>query len=89
MADVRREENPSDVSSMGLKGCHWYQRGDVTVLDHAPDVDVALKEQKRGQLQNKEHLTGGRTELLPAHSKVPSVATVTLDTETSSSGTSW
>lgn len=31
----------------------------------------------------------GLTELLPAQSNVPSLATVTLATETSSSGTSW
>lgn len=32
---------------------------------------------------------GRRTLLLAAHSRVPSVATVTLDTDTSSSGISW
>lgn len=43
MADVWREENSSYISVMSLKGCHWYQRGDVAILDHPPDVNVALE----------------------------------------------
>ena len=44
MADVRREEDSSHISGMSLKGRDRYQRGDVAVLKHAPDVDVTLEE---------------------------------------------
>lgn len=92
---------------MGLEGGDGDERGDVAVLDHAPDVDVALE---RGGESESEPVVEFRwrdrlevfarskrsewfrcrmlTELLPAHSKVPSLATVTLATETSSSGMS-
>ena len=48
MTDVWREENSSHISGMSLKRCHWYQRGDVAVLEHAPDVNIALDEKKAG-----------------------------------------
>ena len=46
MTDVWREENSSHISGMSLKRRHWYQRGDVAVLEHAPDVNVALDKKK-------------------------------------------
>lgn len=46
MTDVRREENSSYIGGMSLKRRHWYQRGDVAILEHAPDVNVALEKKK-------------------------------------------
>ena len=46
MTDVWRKKNSSHIGGMSLKRCHWYQRGDVLVLVHAPDVNVALDEKK-------------------------------------------
>ena len=50
VTNVRREENSSHVSGMSLKRRYRYQRGDVAVLEHAPNVNVALEEKKVGQL---------------------------------------
>ena len=46
MTDVRGEQNSRHVSIMSLKGRYRNQRGEVTILDHAPDVNVALEEKK-------------------------------------------
>lgn len=42
VSDIGGEENASNVGLMGDKFAYWNERGDVFVLDHAPDVDVAL-----------------------------------------------
>lgn len=44
MTDVRGEQNSRHVSVMSLKGRYRYQRGEVTILNHAPNVNVALEE---------------------------------------------
>lgn len=52
VADVGADENAGDVGVVGLEGGDGDQGGDVAVLDHAPDVDVAL-EREGGKNQNK------------------------------------
>lgn len=42
MADVGGEEDAGDVSVVGEEARNRDERGDVAVLNHAPDVDVAL-----------------------------------------------
>ena len=42
MADVGGEKHAGDVGGVGLEGGYGDERGDVAVLEHAPDVDVAL-----------------------------------------------
>ena len=46
MTDVRGEQNSRHVSVMSLKGRYRNQRGEVTILDHAPNVNVALKRER-------------------------------------------
>ena len=46
MTDVRGEQNSRHVSIMSLKRRYRNQRGEVTILDHAPNVNVALGEKK-------------------------------------------
>ncbi len=42
MADVGGEEDAGDVPVVGEEAGDWDERGDVAVLNHAPDVDVSL-----------------------------------------------
>ena len=42
VADVGREENSGDVGGVGLERSYWDEGGYVAVLEHAPDVNVAL-----------------------------------------------
>ena len=42
VADVGREEDACDVGHVCLEGCYGDERGNVAVLNHAPDVDIAL-----------------------------------------------
>lgn len=42
VADVGREEHAGYVGGVGLEGGHSDEGGDVAVLQHAPDIDVAL-----------------------------------------------
>jgi hypothetical protein len=86
MTDVRRQENTGDVGTMSNEFADGDQGCDVGTLDHAPDIYVSLLSRPADAvLQGKDALTA----LLPAHSIVPSLATVTLATDTSSSGISW
>ena len=48
MTDVWREKNSGHTRVMSLEGRYRYQRGDVPVLEHAPDVNVALEEKNVG-----------------------------------------
>ena len=42
VADIGGEEHARDVGGVGLEGSDGDEGGDVAVLEHAPDVDVAL-----------------------------------------------
>ena len=50
VADVGGEEDAGDVVGVGLKGGDGDKGGDVAVLEHAPDVDVALVDMVSGVL---------------------------------------
>lgn len=90
MPDIRGEQHASDVGLVGEKGADGDERGDLGALDHAPDVDFALETVSKLRRSMKvEHERGASTLLLPAQSMEPSLATVTLATETSASGMSW
>jgi hypothetical protein len=83
---VRREEDAGYVGVVGFEVGYWDELGFVAELDEVPDVDVAL------DLLEARILVGGGgglTEFVAAQRVVPSEATVTLDTGTSSSGMSW
>ena len=43
VADVRADQHAGDVGVVGLEGGDGDEGGDVAVLDHSPDVDVALE----------------------------------------------
>ena len=104
MPDVGAEEHAGDVVVVGLEGGDGDEGGDVAVLNHTPNVNVALCGGERlaippirtqpGKVQTGKRVRTRRmkrvrhTELFPAQSSVPSLATVTLATETSSSGIS-
>jgi hypothetical protein len=90
VADVRGEEDVGDVGSVSEELADGDEGGDVGALDHAPDVDVALDiPHTLAVLAAIGSYWGQRTALFPAHSIDPSLATVTLLTDTSSSGISW
>ena len=42
VADVGGEEDAGDVGVVGFEGGYGNERGDVAVLEHPPDVDIAL-----------------------------------------------
>ncbi len=42
VADVGGEEHAGYVGGVGLEGGYSNEGGDVAVLEHAPDIDVAL-----------------------------------------------
>ena len=44
VADVGAQQDARHVGVVGLEGGDGDEGGDVAVLDHAPDVDVALRE---------------------------------------------
>jgi hypothetical protein len=43
MLDVRRKENPCEIVFVSLEGANWDNTSQFGVLDHAPDVDIALE----------------------------------------------
>jgi hypothetical protein len=43
MSDVGRQQHSCDVFGVGLEFCHWQELGDVAVLDHPPDIAIALR----------------------------------------------
>lgn len=86
MAHVGAQENASHVCVVRLEGGYGDEGGHVAVLFHLPEVDVALQavfSVLYYHLTRKED-----TRLFPTQSNEPSLATVTLATETSSSGMS-
>jgi hypothetical protein len=86
VADVGGEKDARDVGGVGGEFADGDDGGGVVALDHAPDVDVALD---MCQQTSPRRGYGGRTALLPAQTMLPSDATVTDATLTSSSGISW
>ena len=54
VAHVGTDEDAGDVGVVGLEGGDGDEGGEVAVLDHAPDVDVALerKREKRIRIRN-------------------------------------
>lgn len=83
--DVGGEEHAGDVLVVGLEMGYWNELRLLSVLDKAPDEDFALRSVSLCLQYEKETK---HTELVPATSVDPSVATVTLATATPSSGTS-
>ena len=86
VADVGREEDTGYVCCVCGKLADGDDGGGVVTLDHAPYIDVALvccisTASRAG--------VGGLTALFPAQTMLPSEATVTEATLTSSSGISW
>ena len=54
VADVGGEEHTRDVGGVGLEGGDGDEGGNVAVLEHAPDVNVALVQKVSGSwLGNK------------------------------------
>lgn len=43
VTDVRRKENTVDVGEVGLEARDWNQGRNIAVLDHTPNVDIALE----------------------------------------------
>lgn len=94
LLDVRREEDAGDVLLVGAEVGYGNELGAVVGLEELPDKDVALGGVSNvWRRQRRRRQVGGRREkhtaLLAAHRREPSLATVTLDTDTSSSGISW
>lgn len=93
VAHIGGQQDAGDVGVVGEKLAHGYYRCKVAAHDHFPDVDVALAKMVSVPtlpiplllLLEERRLTA----LLPAHTILPSLATVTLATDTSSSGISW
>ena len=88
MADVGREENAGDVGGVGDELADWKDGGGIATLDHTPDINVALPTDVSNCSMTTRELDK-LTALLPAQTILPSLATVTLATLTSSSGMSW
>lgn len=63
--------------------------GAVICLDQLPNKDISLEGVSYEFSHERSKLNGYRTALFAAQSSVPSLATVTLETATSSSGISW
>lgn len=89
MLDIGRQQDSSDIDRMRLEVRDRYQCCLVPELFEAPDEDVSLESSAIPEYSSLSRLQMSLTLLLPAHKRDPSVATVTLDTETSSSGMSW
>jgi hypothetical protein len=87
VADVGGEEDAGYVGVVGEEFADGDYGGEVAAHDHFPDVDVALGEIVSGLLYYT--VNGALTALFPAQTILPSLATVTLATDTSSSGISW
>ena len=43
VTDVWGKEHAGHIGGVGLKGCYGDEGGDVAVLEHAPDIDIALR----------------------------------------------
>ena len=87
MADVGGEENAGDVGGVGDELANGKDGGGVATLDHTPDVDITLSYHISNRSRRKSKMDK-LTALLPAQTILPSLATVTLATLTSSSGMS-
>ncbi len=88
LLDVRRKQNARDVLLVRREVGQGDKLGPLESLDKLPDEDIALW---KIRLCNERRARAEKelTALLAAQRRVPLVATVTLDTETSSSGISW
>lgn len=89
LLNVRREQDAGDVFLVGVEMRDGDQLRALEVLDELPDEYVALRKRSAQTSSGRRKRGGGGlvcTELLPAQSREPSLATVTLATETSSSG---
>lgn len=42
MADIRTQEDTGDICGVSLERCNGDEGGDIAVLEHAPDIDIAL-----------------------------------------------
>lgn len=90
LLDVGREENARDVLLVRIEVGYRKELGSVVGLEQLPHEYVALFACQfwcriSYLFDNREELTP----LFAAQSREPSLATVTLETETSSSGISW
>lgn len=99
VAHIWGEQDAGDVGAVCGEFAHRDDGGGVVALDHAPDVDIALVilistfvlsllAQFR-LLRGAEEQGDEPTALFPAQTILPSEATVTDATLTSSSGISW
>lgn len=84
-ADIGTEEESRQIVFVRFKLATGKESGGVLVLVHTPDVDIALGEISRRAAGSE---VCGITLLLPAASREPSLATLTLATGTSSAGMS-
>lgn len=84
--DIRREQNSGDVLAMSLEVGDGDEGGLFAVLLKMPDENVALESVSWACRRDMHFDHSLLTELLPAQRVEPSLATVTLETETSSSG---
>ena len=87
MLYVGGEEHPRYVGCVGGEHSYGYEGRDVSILEHAPYVDVSLLWLVVGAEGGNLRL-GRSTLLFPAQSIEPSLATLTLEMETPSSGMS-
>lgn len=83
--DIGGEEEPGKVGFVGVEDTARLESGGVVVLVHSPDVDVALGGSVRRHLERRVVWS---TLLLPAARREPSLAILTLEMGTSSSGMS-
>lgn len=83
LLDVWRQKYPGDVFLVCAEMRHWHQSRAIVLGLEAPDEDVALYVSVTCSVFMSSIEP---TALLAAQSRVPSLATVTLDTDTSSSG---
>jgi len=87
--DVGGEEDAGYVGVVGFEVGYWDELGFFAELEEVPDVDVALELLAWIEGRRRRRRERGPTEFVAAQSVVPSEATVTLETGTSSSGMSW
>lgn len=92
LLDVRRQEDAGDVFLVGGEGGDGVEFGPVVGLDQLPEEYVALFPNNKSLAFQTWDIwmgrRGRRTALLAAHNRLPSLATVTLLTLTSPSGSS-
>lgn len=86
--DVRRKQEPREVVFVSFEDTTGQEGGGIVVLIHAPDVDVALITKGLVATVLVYQSTAEHTRLFPATRREPSLATLTLAIETSSTGTS-